>query len=301
VAAVVLKSAQLVRAECDRARSLGQSVGFVPTMGALHAGHLSLVAEAQRRAPFVVVSIFVNPTQFGPGEDFDRYPRDLDRDVRLLGAHGNVTVFAPELATLYPPGNETRLRMGALAERLCGPLRPGHFDGVATVVAKLFNVVGPCRAVFGRKDYQQLLVIRRMAADLFAPVEVIGHPIVRESDGLAMSSRNQYLSAGERSRALAIVRGLRAATASFAEGERSARKLERLARQPIEQAGARIDYVEACDPDNLDPLGDVVPERALLAVACHVGKTRLIDNVVLGEDAPLLLAEDEAPGVSASR
>jgi pantoate--beta-alanine ligase len=284
----ILSSPIEVRAACDRARVAGQRVGFVPTMGALHAGHLALVSEARRRAAFVVVSVFVNPTQFGPRDDFARYPRDLAADLARLAPLGVDLVLAPEVADMYPPGDDTRVRPGALAEPLEGELRAGHFEGVTTVVAKLFCAVGPCTAVFGRKDYQQLLVVRRMTRDLFLPVEIVGHPIVREPDGLAMSSRNAYLSAEERARALAIVGGLDAAARSFARGERSARALERTAREPIEPATTSIDYVEARDAETLAPLEGEVAGRAVLAVACRVGATRLIDNVVLGEDPPPL-------------
>jgi pantoate--beta-alanine ligase len=257
-------------------------------MGALHQGHLDLVRAARHRASFVVASVFVNPTQFGPGEDLARYPRDLDSDVGKLASVGTDVVFSPEASELYPEGEQTRVRVGALAGPLCGASRPGHFEGVATVVAKLFGIIGPCVSVFGRKDYQQLLIVRRMVDDLFLPVEVVGHPIVREADGLAMSSRNGYLSTAERERALAIVRGLQAAAVSFAHGERGARELERLAREPIEQAASSIDYVEVRDPDTLLPVAPLAGPRALLAVACRIGSTRLIDNIVLGEEAPPL-------------
>jgi len=263
-------------------------------MGALHRGHLALVAEARKRAAFVVVSVFVNPTQFGPNEDFTRYPRDLEADVARLDSQGVDIVFAPAVQDMYPPGDETRVRPGPLAAPLEGAFRPVHFEGVATVVAKLFGVVGPCAAIFGRKDYQQLLVVRRMVRDLFLPIEVVGYPILREPDGLAMSSRNVYLSIEERARALALVGGLDAAVREFARGQRSARELERVAREPIERAAASIDYAEARDADTLAPIqGDIVG-RAVLAIACRVGTTRLIDNVVLGEDAPPL--EPTRPG-----
>jgi pantoate--beta-alanine ligase len=250
-------------------------------MGALHAGHLELVGEARRRAAFVVASVFVNPTQFGPNEDFTRYPRDLAGDLQKLASVGVDVVFAPEPAELYPPDDETRVRVGALADPLCGRFRPGHFEGVATVVAKFFSIVGPCLAVFGRKDYQQLLVIRRMVRDLFMPVEVVGHAIVREPDGLAMSSRNAFLSTKERADALALVAGLEAAARCFAAGERRARELERVAREPIERVATSVDYVEVRDADTLASL-DAVLSRAVLAVACRMGTTRLIDNRVLG-------------------
>jgi pantoate--beta-alanine ligase len=286
----VLKTPSELRAACDGARARGLTVGFVPTMGALHEGHLALVRDAKRRTSFVVCSIFVNPTQFGPNEDFARYPRDLEGDVRKL--EGIDVVFAPEADAMYPAGERTRVRVDDLTTHLCGAHRPGHFEGVTTVVAKLFALVGPCVAVFGKKDYQQLAVIRRMVKDLFFPVEVVGHPIVREPDGLAMSSRNVYLSAEERARALALSRGLRAAARAFEEGERRAGELRRLALREIEPAASSVDYVTVADPEAIVPLPDesAVPERVLLAVACRVGQTRLIDNVVLGEDpAPAAL------------
>jgi pantoate--beta-alanine ligase len=281
-----------VRALCNAARARGDRVGLVATMGSLHAGHLALVGEARRRAPFVVVSIFVNPTQFGPHEDYPRYPRDLDGDVRKLaqmGGGGADMIFAPEPRAMYPEGDETRVTVGSLAEPLEGEHRPGHFAGVATIVAKLFAVVGPGVAMFGRKDYQQLLVVRRMARDLLLPVEVVGYPIVRERDGLAMSSRNAFLSPDERARSLSIVRGLDAAARLFAAGERSPRELERVARESVAAAATSIDYVEARDADTLSPVPDPIGPRAVLAVACRIGSTRLIDNIVLGEDTPPLV------------
>ena len=277
------------RAACDRARAGGARVGFVPTMGALHDGHLALVHEARQRADFVVVSIFVNPTQFGAGEDFERYPRDLAGDAQKLEQARADVIFAPRASDIYPEGDQTRVRVLGLADPLEGVHRPGHLEGVATVVSKLFVVVGSCVAVFGRKDYQQWLVVRRLATDLLLPVHVIGHPIVREPDGLAMSSRNRYLSADERLRALAIVRGLEAALREFGRGERRARDLERAARGPIEAVASSIDYVEVREAEDLSPLS-AVGDRAVLAVACRIGSTRLIDNVVLGDEAPPLLA-----------
>jgi pantoate--beta-alanine ligase len=272
-------------AEASR-RATSRPIGFVPTMGALHEGHLALVREAKRRSPFVVVSIFVNPTQFGPNEDFSRYPRDLVSDVAKLASVGADAVFAPEPASMYPPGDETRVHVGALAAPLCGRFRPGHFEGVATVVAKLFALAGPCVAVFGKKDYQQLAILRRLATDLFFPVEIVGHPIVREADGLALSSRNAYLSPPDRQRALALSRGLAAAWRAFAHGERRAGVLRGLARAQVESGADSIDYVEVADADSLAPReGETeVGARALVAIACRIGATRLIDNVVLGED-----------------
>lgn len=257
-------------------------------MGALHAGHLALAREARRHASLVVASIFVNPTQFGPNEDLSRYPRDLQGDIAKLAPLGVDVVFAPEPGELYPAGEETRVRVGPLAEPLCGRSRPGHFEGVATIVAKLFGIVGPSSAVFGKKDYQQLLVIRRMARDLFVPVEVVALRTVREPDGLAMSSRNAYLSAEERVRARSLVVGLDAAARAFAAGEKRPRELERVAREPVDRGATSVEYVEVRDADTLASVEDDAGARAVLAVACRIGSTRLIDNVVLGEDPPPL-------------
>jgi pantoate--beta-alanine ligase len=250
-------------------------------MGALHAGHLALVREARRRADRVVVSIFVNPLQFGATEDLARYPRDLAKDETRLAPEGVDVVFAPSVEAMYPPGAATRVRVERLTDGLCGPHRPGHFEGVATVCARLFGLVGPSIAVFGRKDYQQWRVVLRMVRDLAIAVEVVGHPTVREADGLAMSSRNAYLSGDERARARAVPASLAAAWDAFGAGERRPHTLEAIARVLLEPVSDAIDYVSAVDPDDLGPAeGD----RALLAVAVRIGKTRLIDNVVLGED-----------------
>jgi pantoate--beta-alanine ligase len=284
--AIVLEGPSELREACDKARVRGLTVGFVPTMGALHEGHLALAREARKRASFVVCSIFVNPTQFGPNEDLARYPRDLEGDVRKLEGVGVDLVFAPKPEAIYLPGERTRVRVDELTAHLCGPHRPGHFEGVTTVVAKLFALVGPSVAVFGKKDFQQLAVIRRMARDLFFPVEVVGHPIIREPDALAMSSRNAYLSPDERKRALGLSRGLAAAAHAFAKGERRAGVLRELAEREIVPVASSIDYVAVADVDSLAPLpdGQTTPDKALLAVACRIGGTRLIDNVVLGED-----------------
>jgi pantoate--beta-alanine ligase len=284
----VVSTAEDLRTACNLARQRGERVALVPTMGSLHAGHLALVDEAKRRASFVVVSIFVNPTQFGPSEDYGRYPRNLDADLALLARLSQVCVFAPPVDEMYPRGDQTRVRVGALAEPLCGRFRPGHFEGVATVVAKLFAVTGSCDAIFGRKDYQQVLVVRRMAQDLLLPVTVVTYRTVRDADGLAMSSRNAFLSPEERGKALSLVRGLDAAAVLFGRGERRARELERAAREPIEEAGVRIEYVEMRGPDDLAEIAAESGERALLAIACRVGTTRLIDNIVLGQDPPPL-------------
>jgi pantoate--beta-alanine ligase len=284
----VLRNPASFRRACDAARADGMRVALVPTMGALHAGHVALVEEARRRADFVAVSVFVNPTQFGPSEDLARYPRTLDADVDKVTRAGAAVVFAPEPAAMYAPGDEARVRLGATSAPLEGAHRPGHFEGVATVVAKLFALAGPCVAVFGRKDYQQLKVVERMARDLFFPVEVVGLATVREADGLAMSSRNAYLSPEARAGAVAIPRGLAAAAALFGAGERSAGALTAAVRAEIAGVATSIDYVDAADPDSLAVIDAAarVGERALLALAARVGGARLIDNTVLGEDAP---------------
>lgn len=267
----------------ERARQTAR-LGFVPTMGALHEGHLSLMRLAAQRADRVVVSIFVNPTQFGPNEDLSRYPRDLESDLGRCRSVGVDLVFAPEPGAMYAPNERTRVVVSELTRGLCGAHRPGHFDGVSTVVAKLFALVGPCVAVFGRKDYQQLKVIERMTRDLFLPVEVIGHPIVREPDGLAQSSRNRYLSSEDRERALGLSRGLDAANRAFAAGQRDPARLEGLVREILRHAGVEAEYVSCVDSEELAPwAGAIDAPTALLAVAAFVGKTRLIDNCLLGE------------------
>jgi pantoate--beta-alanine ligase len=236
----------------------------------------------------VVVTIFVNPTQFGPNEDLSRYPRTLEADVAACRDRGASVVFTPDAQAMYPAGDEARVRVGATASPLCGAHRPGHFEGVATVVAKLFALVGPCVAVFGRKDFQQVRVIERMATDLFFPVEIVAMPTVREPDGLALSSRNRYLSEPERARALAIVRALSLAARAHAKGERSRDALLALAKSELAPNATSIDYVELADPRTLAPVlpGQMVGDRVLFAVAARVGSTRLIDNLVLGEEEP---------------
>jgi pantoate--beta-alanine ligase len=280
-----------LRARCDAARRAGHTVGLVPTMGALHEGHLALVDEARAHASFVVVTIFVNPTQFGPNEDFARYPRTLARDVERLAERGVDLVLAPEVSAMYPPGDETRVRVGDTASPLCGAHRPGHFEGVATVVTKLFSLVGPSTAVFGRKDFQQVRVIERVVADLFLPVRVVALPTVREADGLALSSRNAYLSPEARARALAVPRALARAAALYGEGERRAGPLRAAARAELEPAVDSIDYCDLADAGTLavQPDDATLPPRTLLAVAVRLAGVRLIDNLVLGEDrAPIV-------------
>ncbi len=268
-----------------RGRAPGEArVALVPTLGYLHAGHVSLMRAARERVGDggkVLVSIFVNPLQFGPTEDFARYPRDLEGDLEKCASAGVDEVFHPDAAAFYPPGFQTSVEVGALAEGLCGARRPGHFRGVATVVYRLFALLQPDVALFGEKDFQQLRVIQRMTADLALPVEIAACPIVREPDGLALSSRNAYLTDPERERALSLSKGLRAAQRAFAEGERRAEVLTGLCREALQTADARLDYVELCDPETLRPVR-VAERRSRLLLAAFVGKTRLIDNLQLG-------------------
>lgn len=284
----VVRTGSELREELLKARSKGHTVGFVPTMGALHRGHLHLVERSRERASFSLVSVFVNPTQFGPNEDLARYPRDEAGDLAKCGEAKVDLVFAPHPAEMYPSGDATRVRVGGLGDSLCGPLRPGHFEGVATVVAKLFALTSPCTAVFGRKDYQQLQIITRMARDLLFEVTIVGVPTVRDDDGLALSSRNAYLSGEERARARAVPRALAKAATAYASGERGAGALETIALTEVRAATTDIDYVTVAHPSTLVPYeaGARLDGPALLAIAARVGKTRLIDNVVLGEDAP---------------
>jgi pantoate--beta-alanine ligase len=257
-------------------------VGLVPTMGFLHEGHLALVDRARELTEFVVLSIFVNPTQFGPAEDFDSYPRDLERDTELAERRGVDLLYVPSREEVYPEGNtDVQVVPGALADRLCGLSRPGHFQGVLTVVAKLFGMVQPDIAVFGRKDYQQQALIRQMVRDLNMPVRIETVPVVREADGLARSSRNAYLSERERTRAASLSAGLAAAEAAFADGERDPDRLKARVRGTMRDADVEPEYIELVDPDSLDPL-DEARDGAVLAVAARVGETRLIDNVILG-------------------
>ena len=282
----IIRTVREFRTATDGVRSRGDSLGLVPTMGALHDGHRALMRAARRRSSVTVVTIFVNPTQFGPKEDLARYPRDFEGDVDKCAKEGVSLVFAPDATEMYPPGERTRVRVSGLTDHLCGASRPGHFEGVATIVAKLFAASGACTAVFGRKDYQQLQVIRRMARDLLLPVEIVGHATVREADGLALSSRNAYLNPEERQRALAIPRALGAALDRFRSGERRVQALRAPVEASFREAGLRPDYVTIADADELVPFDDsaTTGERALLAIATFAGTTRLIDNVVFGED-----------------
>jgi pantoate--beta-alanine ligase len=271
-----------LRPVVDALSAEGKVIGFVPTMGALHEGHLSLVRLARERADVVIASIFVNPTQFGAGEDFDRYPRDLDRDAALLASVGADSVFAPTREEIYPPGFKTFVNVEELGAKLEGASRPGHFRGVATVLAVLFNLVRPRFVVMGQKDAQQVVVVRRMVRDMQFPLEVVVAPIVREADGLAMSSRNQYLTADERRAAPVLRRALKLAEDLFAQGERDGRTLAaavrgEMAKEPL----AKVDYVALTDFAELEPLDRVGARPALLSLAARFGATRLIDNAVL--------------------
>lgn len=279
----ILRTRAEMRAFTQRRHAAGERVGLVPTMGALHAGHLALMHTAAKHAEAVVASVFVNPTQFGPNEDFDRYPRDEAGDFARCASAGCAAVFAPPIAEMYRPGAATRVEVPDLARHLCGASRPTHFAGVCTVVCLLLNVVGCDVAVFGEKDYQQLAIIRRMVDDLALPVTVIGHPIVREADGLAMSSRNAYLAATARGEAVALSAALGEVQARFAAGERDAEALRAVMRARIGAAkGGRIDYVEVVDAASLAPVEGAVTGPARAAVAVVFGSTRLIDNVALG-------------------
>lgn len=267
-----------------QAKREGRRIAFVPTMGYLHEGHASLLREGRDRGDLLVLSIFVNPTQFGAGEDLDKYPRDLKRDSAIARAAGVDIVFAPEAEQVYPPGFATYVDVEGLTNTLCGRSRPGHFRGVTTVVGKLFNMVQPDIAYFGRKDFQQLAVIRRMTADLNLPVEIVGMPIVREADGLAMSSRNVYLSAAERSQSLSLIDAIRQATALVQKGERQAGRVIEAVRQRIErEPAARIDYVQICEAATLADIETITPEAVLL-LAVRFGTTRLIDNSFLMQE-----------------
>jgi pantoate--beta-alanine ligase len=281
-----LSTIEEMRAASRSVRRTGKRLGFVPTMGALHEGHLSLVRAARTACDVVVASIFVNPTQFGPNEDLARYPRPFERDRELLEQEGVELLFAPNTDEIYPPGAITWVAVEELSGKLDGRSRPGHFRGVTTVVAKLFQIVEPDVAFFGQKDAAQVAIIRRMVRDLHFPVEIVVCPIVREADGLAMSSRNAYLSPEEREKALALYGSLKRIEQAFHKGERNAAKLAAEGRSKFDGLpGVRLDYLELVDPDTLDPVTELsrrtLSGRILVAVAAYVGTTRLIDNLVL--------------------
>lgn len=270
-----------LRQEIAEARRDGKSIGLVPTMGALHPGHVSLVEESAQRCGYTVVTVFVNPTQFGPNEDFTRYPRTLENDVRLVAAAGADLVFAPPTEVVYPPGHATFVEMQGVSEPLEGDCRPGHFRGVATVVLKLFNMVGPDLAFFGRKDFQQCLVIKQLVRDFDLPIEIRICPTVREADGLAMSSRNVYLSADERKHALTLSRALKKAEQAVAAGERDVWKIrDTLQTELAADPGVRVQYAVVADAETLrEPA--TLDRPCVALIAAFVGKTRLIDNCPL--------------------
>jgi pantoate--beta-alanine ligase len=270
-----------IRAACRAARRGGKRLGFVPTMGALHEGHLSLVRAARASCDAVAASIFVNPMQFGPNEDLAKYPRSFERDRELLAKEGVELLFAPSVEEMYPAGAVTWVTVEGLSSKLDGRSRPGHFRGVTTVVAKLFHIVEPDAAFFGQKDAAQVAIVRRMVRDLNLPVEIVACPIVREPDGLAMSSRNAYLDPQQRKQALVLHRGLLQVKKSWEEGEREAGKLLTVGRDELSaEKSVRLDYLEIVDPDSLVPVENTAG-GALVAVAAFVGLTRLIDNLVL--------------------
>ena len=275
----IVRTVEEMKAVSREHRARGKRIGFVPTMGSLHEGHLSLVRASRERTDTTVVSIFVNPAQFGPGDDLASYPRDLERDAALLEKEGVDYVFHPEPSGMYPEGFGTFVEVGDLQDRLCGHSRPGHFRGVCTVVLKLFNIVRPDAAFFGWKDAQQVIILRRMAADLDLDVRIEALPLVRDADGLALSSRNRHLSPEERGAALVLSRSLEDARCRVEEGEKDPGAVvrgvaEAVAIEPL----ARLDYVEVVDPVSLRPL-DRIDGEALIAMAVYVGRTRLIDNI----------------------
>jgi pantoate--beta-alanine ligase len=277
----ICKTIEEMRSASSAVRREGKRFGFVPTMGALHEGHLSLVRAAKAKSDVVAVSIFVNPLQFGPTEDLAKYPRSFERDRELLEKEAVDIVFAPQAEEMYPKGAVTYVTVEGLSEKLCGRSRPGHFRGVATVVAKLFHIVEPDLAFFGQKDAAQATIIRRMVRDLNLPVEIVVCPIVRESDGLAMSSRNAYLSPQERKTALVANRSLTETKNRFDQGERNAIALIAVGKQIVAQEpAARLDYFEIVDPVTLDPMQELT-SPALVAVGVFIGNTRLIDNILL--------------------
>jgi pantoate--beta-alanine ligase len=277
----IVHSIEQMRALCRAARQNEQRLGFVPTMGALHAGHLALVRAARAQCATVAASIFVNPTQFGPNEDYAKYPRALEHDQQMLEAEGVSLLFAPAVEEMYPPGASTFVTVEGLSDRLCGGSRPGHFRGVATAVSKLLHIVSPDVAYFGQKDAAQVAIIRKMVRDLAFALEIVVVPTVREPDGLALSSRNAYLHPKERKQALVLYRALCRVQTLADQGERSARKLMEAAKEVFrEEPIVRLDYVDIVNQDTLEPVDDV-SQGALVAVAAFVGNARLIDNIVL--------------------
>ena len=283
----IVSTVSEVRVAVGDAKQQGKTVGFVPTMGALHEGHISLVRAAKARCDFVVASIFVNPTQFGPNEDLAKYPRTFEADRQKLEAERVDLVFAPAVDEMYPPGAVTFVTVEGITDRLDGRSRPGHFRGVTTVVAKLFHIVEADVAFFGQKDAAQAAIVRRMVRDLMFPIEIVVAPIVREADGLALSSRNAYLSPAERRQATVLSRALRVAQSRFRSGEMDSARLISAAREVFaSEPAVHVDYIEIVDPETLEPVAKAI-SGTLVAVAAFVGSTRLIDNVLLGDDPKL--------------
>jgi pantoate--beta-alanine ligase len=277
----IYKTIQETRDASRAVRLSGKRLGFVPTMGALHDGHLSLVRAAKQQSDVIAASIFVNPLQFGPNEDLSKYPRTFERDCELLEKEGVAFLFAPSVEEMYPEKSVTYVDVEGLSDKLCGRSRPGHFRGVSTVVAKLFNIVEPDIAFFGQKDAAQLAIIRRMVRDLNMPVEIVSGPIVREADGLAMSSRNAYLNSSQRKSALVLSRSLQHVNTIFEQGERNSAKLIAAGKQILsDEPALKLDYIEVVDPDTLDPVEEI-RGKTLVAVAGFSGTTRLIDNILL--------------------
>jgi pantoate--beta-alanine ligase len=277
----LVRSISEVRKKLKSVRSERRKIGFVPTMGYFHKGHLSLMKKARMECDFVVVSLFINPMQFGPREDYHRYPRDLERDKSLARKCGVDLLFTPSVEEMYPEKQLTWVEVNEITDVLCGKFRPGHFKGVATVVAKLFNIIQPDVAYFGEKDYQQLQVIKKMVKDLNFSVEIVGLPTVREEDGLAMSSRNTYLSERERKSALLLSKSLRKAQELYEAGERDARAIKKSMLEVLDVPEVKLQYLEIMEAESLKPLKKI-EGNALVALAAYVGETRLIDNLVLG-------------------
>ncbi|KAA5806281.1 pantoate--beta-alanine ligase [Thermoanaerobacterium thermosaccharolyticum] len=281
---IVVKKISDVREAIKAQKAQGKTIGLVPTMGYLHEGHLSLVKKARENSDFVCASVFVNPIQFGPNEDYNKYPRDIERDIKLLEENGCDLVFIPSVEEMYPSERLTTVSVIKITNKLCGAYRPGHFDGVCTVVTKLFNIFTPDIAVFGQKDAQQVAVIKKMVEDLNIPVKIIASPIVRDKDGLALSSRNVYLSDDERHAALILYKSLKEAEKILESGERNAEKVINTVRNILESEPlCKIQYISCVHPDTLEDL-TAINDKALIAIACYIGNTRLIDNLLWGVD-----------------
>ncbi|PHO07931.1 pantoate--beta-alanine ligase [Thermoanaerobacterium thermosaccharolyticum] len=281
---IVVEKIQDVRGIIKSQKKLNKKIGLVPTMGYLHDGHLSLIKKAKENSDFVCASIFVNPIQFGPNEDYNKYPRDIERDIKLLENQGCDLVFIPSVEEMYPNERLTTISVSKITDKLCGAYRPGHFDGVCTVVAKLFNIFTPDIAVFGQKDAQQVAVIKKMVEDLNIPVKIIASPIVRDEDGLALSSRNTYLSDEERRAALILNKSLKEAEKILIGGERSPEKVINTVRNILESEPlCKVQYVSCVHPNTLEDL-TAINDKALIAIACYIGNTRLIDNLLWGVD-----------------